>query len=258
MATPCSVNAHGGTCDGARALALRSRIVTLEELPGPPVACRLSYLGSIIPDASARHLARSSSYHSSCSDHCSHAGQAVHRHWWAQPGQRPRVLKVFHAVPQPPRKCSGAPASLQNHRSSDRGRQVQSGHRTPPSDGSRPSAGRSRIVGSLESSVCFILSCILSPAPSAPEAPRALGAPGALPFRRPLIVFEKGVVRCRPNLPQRARRSGARRVRERAAEAGNGLRPSRRHSRSQKCGRDVACRAMAPTATWPSLRHRTA
>ena len=57
-------------------------------------------------------------YQSECGDHRLHERHWVSVHWCRQAGQTPPVSKVFHSLPQ-----------LQNHLSSLRGDQPQSGQR---------------------------------------------------------------------------------------------------------------------------------
>ena len=64
-------------------------------------------------------------YHSECGDHRLHERHWVSVHWCRQAGQTPPVSKVFHSLPQ-----------VQNHLSSLRGDQPQSGQRIRGPDGS--------------------------------------------------------------------------------------------------------------------------
>ena len=65
-------------------------------------------------------------YQSECADQREHERHCVEVHWWRQAGHTPPVSNVFHSFPQ-----------LQDHRSSLRGDQPQSGQRMRGPDGSR-------------------------------------------------------------------------------------------------------------------------
>src|SRR5208282_1417532 len=87
---------------------------------------------------------RYSAYQSECSDHRLQERHWVSDHWCKQAGQTPPVSNVFHCFPQ-----------VQNHLSSLRGDQPQSGQRMRGSDGSllfSSSSSRSETVDEFEMS----------------------------------------------------------------------------------------------------------
>jgi hypothetical protein len=83
-------------------------------------------------------------YQSECGDQRAHERHWVEVHWWRHAGQTPPVSNVFHSCPQ-----------SQDHRSSLRGDQPQSGQRMRGSDGFRlfsSSSSRSNTTDDFESS----------------------------------------------------------------------------------------------------------
>jgi hypothetical protein len=97
------------------------------------------------------------SYQSSCGDHSSHRKHDVHCHWCAQPGQRPRVAKVFHDVPHASNGGSGPSPFQHTHVLDASGSHSQRGHLMRPDFSESAGAKKSLVI--LAGASAFLNNC---------------------------------------------------------------------------------------------------